>query len=72
MKVLIALRSLWLPRYDTKGLHVNGNSVKVRGFCDHSNFAGKAKCQIYDNGSFFFLFFPPAFLFRIYAHNLLA
>ena len=27
-------------KYDTKGLHVNGESVKVRAFCDHSNFAG--------------------------------
>ena len=26
--------------FDTKGLHLNGKSVKVRGFCDHSNFAG--------------------------------
>ena len=33
----IGVRTL---KYDTKGLHINGESVKVRGFCDHSNFAG--------------------------------
>jgi beta-galactosidase len=27
-------------QFDTKGLHLNGKSVKVRGFCDHSNFGG--------------------------------
>ena len=26
--------------FDTKGLHLNGENVKVRGFCDHSNFGG--------------------------------
>ena len=26
--------------FDTKGLHLNGVNVKVRGFCDHSNFGG--------------------------------
>ena len=33
----VGIRTL---KYDTKGLHVNGESVKVRAFCDHSNFAG--------------------------------
>jgi beta-galactosidase/beta-glucuronidase len=26
--------------FDTSGLHLNGHPVKVRGFCDHSNFGG--------------------------------
>ena len=32
----IGVRTL---KYDTQGLHLNGDNVKVRGFCDHSNFA---------------------------------